>query len=83
MLKPILEEGFSNWVQARETLRDIRRNTQERALRWYGLNLPLPEYRREATTNVHNHREGWLPGELCQEESGTGLSEIRMAGATF
>ena len=66
MVKPILEEDFSNWVQARERMRDIRANKQESAFRWYG--LTLPECRREAALSQQNDRKGWLPGELCLHE---------------
>ena len=56
MVKPILEEDFSNWVQAIERMRDISAGKQERALRWYG--LTLPEYRREATRSQQATESG-------------------------
>ena len=54
MGKPILEEDFSNWVQARERIRYMRPSKRETALRWYGLSLA--EYHREPARSQQNHK---------------------------
>ena len=36
----------------------------------------MPEHRREATQNLQDHRESWIPGELSLEERIKGQRKV-------